>query len=328
MSRHTEITLKMLHAFLVWADSTSEEDAARKLGITQPAVHRKLERFQSPIDSGPRLVQRGRSGWELTPQGRLILPVIRDLLRRFEQLEAHLADRSSAPRVFRIATGQFTAQYILPRAVAALRADVAECQVETHLARGIDRIHGVVNAQFDLAIVTHTSEQVHAIVRKCVQSRERILTCTPLAQYPFVVVAHRDSPEGKVLSQLPQQVNVSLSEIRAFPLVGLDPQSGLRQRLEKLAGGMPLTFASDTRTGGWHAALAYAEQRLGAALVPSPVVPKTLGPGLITRAFDETFTLNEILIKRADFSDSTAEIVQTALLNAARQGMIVSSGSR
>ena len=223
MARRPEMTLKMLHAFLTWAESASEDEAAHKLGITQPALHRKLEKFQTQIGSGPRLMQRGRAGWELTDEGRLILPVIRDLVRRFEQLEAHLSDRTEPPRVLRIATGQFVAQYILPRAIAALREKLPDCRVETHLARGLDRILGVANAQFDLAIITHTPDQIQTLVRKHFRTRERLLTCELLARYPLVVVAHRDTPEGRVLSKLPPQAAIAPHQLSSLHLVGLDP---------------------------------------------------------------------------------------------------------
>ena len=313
MGRPSEISLKMLQAFLTWAESASEDEAAKKLGITQPAVHRKLEKFQTQIGSGPRLMQRGRAGWELTAEGQLILPVIRDLVRRFEQLESHLADRHEPPQVLRIATGQFAAQHILPRAVAALRTKLPDCRLETYVARGLDRILGVANAQFDLAIVTHTPDQVQAIVRKHFQTRERLLTCEPLVRYPFVVVAHRDSPEGRALAKLPATSPITAEQLAGWRLIGLDPQSGLRQRLEKLAEPTSLTFAPDTHTGGWPAALAYAQQSLGAALVPGATLQPQAEPNFVTRPFDESFTLDEFLITRTDFSDQALEVTKSAL---------------
>jgi len=318
MARPTEITLKMLHAFLTWAESATEDEAAQKLGITQPAVHRKLERFQTQIGSGPRLMQRGHAGWELTTQGRLILPVIRDLVRRFEQLETHLSARDEQPRCLRIATGQFAAQYILPQAIPVLRQNLADCRLETFLARGLDRILGVANAQFDLAIVTHTPDQVQAVTRKRFQTRNQLLTCEPLARYPFVIVAHRDTAEGKTLAQFRPQAPVASSELSGLRLVGLDPQAGLRQRLEKLVEGTPLSFTSDTHTGGWSAALAYVEQRLGAALIPRPALPAGENPALVSRLFDDSFTLDEFLITRADFSDSALQVAKDVLVEAAR----------
>ena len=316
MAGQPEITLKMLHAFLTWAESATESEAADKLGITQPAVHRKLEKFQTRIGSGPLLMQRGQNNWELTDEGRLILPVIRDLVRRFEQLEAHLSDHTEPPQVLRIATGQFAAQYVLPRAIAVLRQKLPDCRLETYLARGLDRILGVATAQFDLAIVSHTPDQVQLLVRKNLRTRERLLTCERLAQYPFVVVAHRDTPEGRMLDKLPATTRLAAAQLTGWRLIGLDPQSGLRQRLEKLAAPTPLTFAPDTHIGGWPAALAFAEQRLGAALVPLVALPPAPEPRFVTRPFDESFTLDEYLITRPDFSDSTSAVAITVIREA------------
>jgi DNA-binding transcriptional LysR family regulator len=313
MARPSEISLKMLHAFLTWAESSSEAEAARKLGITQPALHRKLEKFQAQIGSGPRLMHRDRASWKLTAEGRVILPVIRDLVRRYEQLESHLGDRNELPRVLRIVTGQFAAQYILPNAIAALRKNLPDCRIETHAARGRDRILGVANAQYDLALVSHTPDQVHAIIRKQLRTRERLLTCEPFVQYPFVVIAHRDSAEGRSLAKLPAKAAITADQLEGWRLIGLDPQAGLRQRLEQLADPTPLTFATDTHTGGWPAALACTQRGLGAALVPDAVLASQNDSTLVTRAFDESFTLDEFLIARADFNSEMLERAKAAL---------------
>ena len=130
-------------------------------------------------------------------------------------------------------------------------------------------------------------------------------------------MAHRDTSEGRVLSQLAPQAAIAPHQLSGLRLVGLDPQSGLRQRLEKLTEGTPLTFAADTHTGGWPAALACVEQRLGVALVPHAVLPSNPEPTFVIRSFDESFTLDEYLISRTDFSDSTSAVANGALREAA-----------
>jgi DNA-binding transcriptional LysR family regulator len=301
----------MLHAFLTWAESSSEDEAAHKLGITQPAVHRKLERFQTQIGTGPRLMQRSRGGWELTVEGRTILPVIRDLVRRFEQLESHLGHRDEPVRCLRIATGQFATHYILPRVIAQLRQKLTDCRVETHLARGTERIIGVADACFDLAIVSHHADQVNAIVRKHFRTAGSLLTCVPLVRYPFAVIAHCETAEGHILADLQPADAVTVLELCRLSLVGLDPQSGIRQRLERMSGGISLRFNTDTRAGGWPAALAYATQGLGAAFIPRVVLPNRISPKLVVRPFDQTFTLEQMLIVRAGFRDSAVELAES-----------------
>ena len=258
MSRPTEISLKMLQAFLTWAEAGTEQEAAAKLGITQPAVHRKLEKFQTQMGAGPRLLQHGRRGWELTDNGRAVLPAIRDLVRRFEQLEQHLSNRDIAPRSIRIGTGGFAAQYILPAALAAVGRKLADCQIETHQERGVNRILFTADARFDLAIVTHTPEQVETLVRRHFQTRRRLLDCELIGRFPLCVAARRESAEAGALAKIPARRTVSIPDIARWRLVGLDPQAGLRQRLEQLAGDNPLTFAPETTAGGWGAAKACA----------------------------------------------------------------------
>ena len=317
MSRSAELTLKMLHAFLTWAEAGTEQEAAAKLGITQPAVHRKLEKFQAQTGSGPRLLQRGRRGWELTEDGRNLLPVIRDLVRRFEQLEEHLSNIETRPRSIQIGIGSFAAQYFLPPALAAIRRRLTDCVIETHQARGLTRILYTADARFDLAIVSHSPEQVESIVRKHFLTRQRLLNCELLARFPLCLAAGRGTTEGNQLAKIPASHFISVSDIAKWRLVGLDSQAGLRQRLEQLADGIQLTFAPEAAAGGWPAAKACAQYRLGVALLPIATLTLHDCEELILRRFDERFVVEEYLLSRTDFTDSACEIVKSELLAAA-----------
>jgi len=65
--------------------------------------------------------------------------------------------------------------------------------------------------------------------------------------------------------------------------------------------------------GDWPAALAYAQQSLGAALVPTATLSPQDEPTFVTRPFDESFTLDESLITRTDFSNQALEATKSAL---------------
>lgn len=317
MSRPAEITVKMLHAFLTWAEAGTEQEAAKILGITQPAVHRKLEKFQSQVGNGPRLLQHGQLGWELTEDGRAILPIIRDLLRRVDQLDQHLSNRDVAPRSIRMGTGSFAAQYILPQALAAFRRSLPDCHIECQQERGLNRILFTADARLDLAIVTHSPEQIASIVRKHFQTRRRLLNCESIARFPLCLAARKGSTEGSDLAKFGMNRTIPLTEIERWRLVGLDPQSGLRQRLETLADGISLTFAPETVAGGWAAAKAYARMGLGVAILPIATLAIQDAEDFTLRRFDERFVVEEYLISRADFVDSACEKMKSDLFAAA-----------
>ena len=69
----------------------------------------------------------------------------------------------------------------------------------------------------------------------------------------------------------------------------------------------------DTYTGGWPAALAYAQQSLGAALVPTATLSPQSEPTFVSRLFDESFTLDEFLITRTDFSNPALDVTKSSL---------------
>ncbi|MCP2679833.1 LysR family transcriptional regulator [Maricaulaceae bacterium NA33B04] len=88
--------LKIFHALI---ETGSMSAAARKLGIGQPTVSRRLEQLEGRI--GARLVTRGTDGVELSDIGERIwaqVQIMRSTASEVERL-AHQADRSDAGTV-------------------------------------------------------------------------------------------------------------------------------------------------------------------------------------------------------------------------------------
>lgn len=103
--------LRIFHA-LVSAGSMSS--AARKLGIGQPTVSRRLEQLETRI--GARLVTRGAEGVELTDIGERIWAQVQIMQNTAGDIEriAHQADRADAGTV-RIAAPEGVAGYWIAR---------------------------------------------------------------------------------------------------------------------------------------------------------------------------------------------------------------------
>ncbi len=103
--------LRIFHA-LVSAGSTS--GAARRLGIGQPTVSRRLEQLEGRI--GARLVTRGADGVELTDVGERIWAQVQIMQATAGDIEriAHQADRADAGSV-RISAPEGVAGYWIAR---------------------------------------------------------------------------------------------------------------------------------------------------------------------------------------------------------------------
>lgn len=103
--------LRIFHA-LVSAGSMS--GAARRLGIGQPTVSRRLEQLETRI--GARLVTRGADGVELTDIGERIWTQVQTMQNTASDIEriAHQADRADAGTV-RVAAPEGVAGYWIAR---------------------------------------------------------------------------------------------------------------------------------------------------------------------------------------------------------------------
>lgn len=79
----------LLEAFIRTADTGSLSRAAKDLGMTQPAVSKRLERLEK--DVGVRLLDRSSRGVRLTDAGTQYLDVVRRIRSELEETEASLA---------------------------------------------------------------------------------------------------------------------------------------------------------------------------------------------------------------------------------------------
>lgn len=113
--------LEQLRHFLAIAQHGSLTEAARVVGLSQPALTSSLRRLEDAL--GTKLFARGRRGAALTPAGEVFLLHAKDTLASLERGRIALADLDGlhAGEV-RIAAGATVCTYVLPASIAAFRA--------------------------------------------------------------------------------------------------------------------------------------------------------------------------------------------------------------
>lgn len=79
------LVVKNVEAFVVVAEGRSFTAAGNTLHLTQSAVSRRVLDLERQI--GVTLFDRSCRGVDLTPDGNLLLPVLRRLLRHVEQVQ-------------------------------------------------------------------------------------------------------------------------------------------------------------------------------------------------------------------------------------------------
>ena len=114
--------LILLRSLLAVADTGAITEAANRIGVSQPALSRRLQQLEKHL--GAELLVRGRKGAELTTIGRLVEAEARVLVSRYEtmrqQVRAHLSLDSG---MIRIGGGATAVSFVLPPAIAAFQVD-------------------------------------------------------------------------------------------------------------------------------------------------------------------------------------------------------------
>lgn len=121
--------MKDLENFAATATCPTMGEAARKLGISQPALSESIQRLE--IDLGAAVFYRSRSGIQLTPNGRLFLTKVNSLLASVQDLEI-------TPQPANIFGGQSisigchltVAAYTLPAALTGLSQKAPDFNIE------------------------------------------------------------------------------------------------------------------------------------------------------------------------------------------------------
>jgi DNA-binding transcriptional LysR family regulator len=306
-------TIEALRALFLFAEEGESKTVGNLLGVHASGISRRLRPFRKA-----GLLKKMGSGLALTERGRQTLPALRCLLRQYDQLARWLKEQArEPPQALVVATGAPGAAYYLPPALALLRNRLPSCAVRVHVCRGRERIRGVADGSFDLAIVSHDADQVRMTAGTT--EAEAGLQLEALADHSLCLLARQQTDEAQTLEQLPEEQTVLLTWLARFELVGLDPRSGLRRQLEQRlrAAGLQLRFGPDA--GGWQAAREYARCGLGVALMPLSLLEPADRNTCVLRRLPSDVHVRDHLIRRHGDLNEGQEVLCQSLREAARE---------
>lgn len=130
-----------LRHFITVAEQGNVTSAAERLGLTQSALTKSLQRLEAGL--GLKLLERGVRGVSLTPAGAAILKRAKSVDAELRYLDLEAAEfRADATRHLRIGASPSWASSVLPNVVAAIRAKQPGTRVDT----SIDLEAGIVDA--------------------------------------------------------------------------------------------------------------------------------------------------------------------------------------
>lgn len=190
-----------LRAFAAFAEDANMSQAARRLHLSQPAVHAQLRRLSEEL--GVVLYRRAGRGLALTPEGMDVAAFARDFDNRSRELVARLGGRADQGSLI-LAAGAGALLYVVGEGLRAFRrlrggalelltADAAAA-VEAVRAGSAHVGVGALDVDPDgLQVHTLTSvEQVAVMPQDHRLARRRRISLTDLADERLVV-----PPEGR-----------------------------------------------------------------------------------------------------------------------------------
>lgn len=221
--------LTLQRSLLAVADAGTITDAAEGLGVTQPALSRRIRQLEAYF--GVALLNRSKKGVSLTSAGELVVAEARVLADRFDNLRAEVAAHARLEGgTIRIGGGATAVSYVLPDAIAAYQREHPHVRFEVKEAGSREIAENVVNGQLELGVVTLP-----------VPSRD--LHTRPLLEDEIVPVCGRGHPLARV-----EQVQVA--QLSGQGLVGFEGGSAIRQLIDSalLAAGIEMNVVMELRS--------------------------------------------------------------------------------
>lgn len=144
------IELKHLEHVLEICRSGSFSEAARQLGLSQPALSKSVSRLEAQL--GLRLFERNGGAAKATELGRLVADRGRELLETSNALRRELQQRAGgASGRLRIGVGPATRIKPLPQVIQGVLTQFPHLSVEALMDNGLRIMRGVDQGRYDLA---------------------------------------------------------------------------------------------------------------------------------------------------------------------------------
>lgn len=247
--RYKQNRWQQLRGFCYAASMGSVSQAARRIGLSQPAVSQQIGSLEEEL--AVTLFVRHGSAIRLTPDGELLLKLVKPLVERLENLDREFKfQRAGIEEGYvEVAAGGSTLLYVLPPYVEKFRRAHPKIELRLHNVTGAEGMAQLRSGMVDFA-VGPIEEPPEDIDFRAMQS------------YEPVVIACLGHP-------LSHCKKITLQEISRYPLV-LPPRTlstwGAVDEVFKKHG---LTYHVAMEVGGWDIIKKYVELGLGISIISS-----------------------------------------------------------
>jgi DNA-binding transcriptional LysR family regulator len=240
-----------IDAYVAVIRAQSLQQAAQTLGLTQPAITRRLQNFEEAL--GIELLDRNTRPLKATATGRVVYEQCRVIQRELDVLRGLVANDSPPVGALRLGVAQTIADIALPDAMRELRTAYPELQARASSGWGSQLLQRVEAGELDAAAILLPANKTFA----------EPLAARSLGRVKLAVVA----PHGALKKRAH-----TLAECQAIGWV-LNPDGcGFREGLQRALTGLGLTLRLNMETLGTELQLQLVADGNGLGLVPLPLL--------------------------------------------------------
>lgn len=206
-------TLKQVLYFQTVAETQSIRRAAERLDIAQPTLSTQLGSLEKSL--GVILFERTRRQTQLTPAGRQLLPVAKQLIAQWHEMQelAHTLSDTAAS-THRLGVPPTLGPYLLPNIVPSIHAQFDRLKLYVREEPPSQLESGVIEGRHDLALVP-------------LPLRTESLAIDVLFREPLLLVAPREAglSMGGTLAE---------NELAGMSILSLDERHQLHQEVQRI----------------------------------------------------------------------------------------------
>ncbi len=205
---------EQLLTLLAVAETGSVSEAALRLGRGQPAISERLHKLTREI--GEPLYVREGGGIHLTPVGQALIPDIRQLRAKLQDIENLLMRQKSLQAgELRIASTSLIANYLLPQYLQSFQNQ--NPGINLYIKSGVTYWGDINLSELDVFFFEGEMDIPHLPDSYEIQ---------PWLTGEIVAVMPKTHPLASLSA-------LSLEDVQPYPVVWREPSSGVRRRLEK-----------------------------------------------------------------------------------------------
>jgi LysR family carnitine catabolism transcriptional activator len=281
------VTFRQFEILVAAAEAGSFSEAAEQLSISQPALSETIRRMETEV--GLKLFDRTTRSLSLTPEGRHVVAVAREVVRNFKGALATIAARGNEhDGPISVAALPSVASAVLPSALRDFSAQNPAVHVTIHDVQHERAIALVADGVAEMA-VTFRPAVCETLVFEEIVSDAMHLVC------------HKDHP-------LAAKTRVRWRDVGEHAFIGMTGISSVRRLTDAAFISIEATTAPRYEVEQIPSAVALVEAGLGVTALPALTFPMFRSPDLVMRQLVEPKLLRRIGILQLKGRTSAAAV--------------------